>query len=60
LEYVLSALLKPLQKRARLYDLPKPHVTEALVCDTGKNSSRRCSKSDPIDARKLAERLYIL
>src|SRR6266853_481560 len=42
-----------------LYDLLKPHVTEVLVCNTRKNASRNGSKSDRIDARKLAELLYI-
>ncbi len=42
-----------------LYDLLKPHVTEVLVCNTRKNASRNGSKSDRIDARKLAEQLYM-
>ena len=42
-----------------LYDLLKPHVTEVLVCNTRKNGSRNGSKSDRIDARKLAEQLYM-
>jgi transposase len=42
-----------------LYDLLKPHVTEVLVCNTRKNSSRNGSKSDRIDARKLSEQLYM-
>lgn len=42
-----------------LYDLLKPHVTEALVCNTRKNAARQGSKSDRIDARKLAEQLYM-
>src|SRR6267154_6775179 len=42
-----------------LYDLLKPHVTEVLVCNTRKNASRNGSKSDRIDARKLAEKLYM-
>src|SRR6516164_4745186 len=42
-----------------LYDLLKPHVTEVLVCNTRKNAVRKGSKSDRIDARKLAEQLYM-
>src|SRR6266481_5996924 len=42
-----------------LYDLLKPHVTEDLVRNTRKNASRNGSKSDRIDARKLAEQLYM-
>jgi transposase len=42
-----------------LYDLPKSHVTEVLVCNTRKNAVRKGSKSDRIDARKLAEQLYM-
>jgi transposase len=42
-----------------LYDLMKPHVTEVLVCNTRKNTSRNGSKSDRIDARKLSEQLYM-
>src|SRR5215471_12073818 len=41
-----------------LYDLLKSHVTEVLVCNTRKNAVRKGSKSDRIDARKLAEQLY--
>jgi len=44
---------------AWLYDLLKAHVTEVLVCNTRKNGSRNGSKSDRIDARKLAEQLYM-
>jgi hypothetical protein len=44
---------------AWLYDLPKPHVTEVLVCNTRKNTSRNDSKSDRPDARKLSELLYM-
>jgi transposase len=44
---------------AWLYDLMKPHVTEVLVCNTRKNTSSNGSKSDRIDARKLAEQLYM-
>jgi len=42
-----------------LYDLLKPHVTEVLVCNTRKDAARQGSKSDWIDARKLAEQLYM-
>src|SRR6202158_868049 len=43
---------------AWLYDLLKPHVTEVLVCDPRKNALlKEGSKSDKIDARKLAELL---
>src|SRR5258707_13983130 len=41
-----------------LYDLLKPHVTELLVCNPRKNALlKEGSKSDRIDARKLAELL---
>jgi len=43
---------------AWLYDLLKPHVTEALVCNPRKLPLlKQGNKSDKIDARKLAERL---
>jgi transposase len=43
---------------AWLYDLLKPHVTKVLVCDPRKNASlKEGSKSDKIDARKLADLL---
>src|ERR1700719_2040212 len=43
---------------AWLYDLLKPHVSEVLVCDPRKNALLKAgSKSDRIDARKLAELL---
>src|SRR5260370_33289855 len=43
---------------AWLYDLLKPHVTELVVCDPRKNALlKEGSKSDRIDARKLAELL---
>ena len=42
-----------------LYDLLKSRVTEVLVCNTRKNAVRKGSKSDRIDARKLAEQLYM-
>ena len=44
---------------AWLYDLLKPHVTEVLVCNPRKSALLKDgSKSDRIDARKLAEQLY--
>jgi len=43
---------------AWLYDLLKPHVTELVVCNPRKNALlKEGSKSDRIDARKLAELL---
>lgn len=43
---------------AWLYDLLRPHATEVLVCDPRKNALLKVgSKSDRIDARKLAELL---
>jgi transposase len=43
-----------------LYDLLKPYVTELLVCNPRKNALlKEGSKSDRIDARKLAELLYM-
>jgi hypothetical protein len=45
---------------AWLYDLLKPHVTTVLVCDPRKNALLKVgNKSDRIDARKLAELLYL-
>src|SRR5258707_445731 len=41
-----------------LYDLLKPHVTKLVVCDPRKNS-RDGNKNDQIDARELADRLYM-
>jgi transposase len=41
-----------------LYDLIKPHVTELVVCNPRRNALlKEGSKSDRIDARKLAELL---
>src|SRR5579862_8064928 len=41
---------------AWLYDLIKPHVTELTVCNPRRNALlKEGSKSDRIDARKLAE-----
>jgi Transposase len=48
------------QRRASLWlhDLLKPHVTRPVVCDPRKNALLKdSSKSDRIDARKLAELL---
>ncbi len=43
-----------------LYHLLKPHVTELVVCNPRKNALlKEGSKSDRIDARKLAELLYM-
>src|SRR5579864_9157501 len=43
---------------AWLYDVIKPHVTEIVVCDPRRNALlKEGSKSDRIDARKLAELL---
>src|SRR5215472_13621439 len=43
---------------AWLYDLLKPHVAKVLVCNPRKNAALKDgSKSDRIDARKLAELL---
>ena len=45
---------------AWLYDLLKPHVTQVLVCDPRKNALIKAgNKSDHIDARKLADLLYL-
>jgi Transposase len=45
---------------AWLYDLLRPHVNEVLVCDPRKNALlKEGNKSDRIDARKLAELLYM-
>src|SRR6266481_4558125 len=45
---------------AWLYDLLKPHVTKLVVCDARRNALLKDgNKSDRIDARKLAELLYL-
>jgi transposase len=45
---------------AWLYDLLRPYVNEVLVCDPRKNALLKVgNKSDRIDARKLAELLYL-
>ena len=46
------------QKKHQIHDLLKPHVTGLVVCDPRKNVLLKDgSKSDRIDARKLAELL---
>src|SRR6202035_5058737 len=43
-----------------LYDLLKPHVAKLVVCNPRKNALLKDgNKSDRIDARKLAELLYL-
>jgi transposase len=45
---------------AWLHDVLKPHVAQVLVCDPRKNTSmKEGNKSDRIDARKLADLLYL-
>jgi len=45
---------------AWLHDLLKPHVAAVLVCDPRKNALIKAgNKSDRIDARKLADLLYL-
>jgi len=45
---------------AWLYDLLKPRVTKIVVCDPRRNALlKEGNKSDRIDARKLAEPLYL-
>jgi transposase len=45
---------------AWLYDLLKPHVAKVLVCNPRKNALlKHGSKSDKIDAHKLADRLRL-
>jgi hypothetical protein len=45
---------------AWLYDLLKPRVTRVVVCDPRRNALlKEGNKSDRIDARKLAELLYL-
>jgi transposase len=45
---------------AWLHDLLKPHVAQVLVCDPRKNALLKAgNKNDRIDARKLAELLYL-
>jgi hypothetical protein len=45
---------------AWLHDVLKPHVARVLVCDPRKNALIKAgNKSDRIDARKLADLLYL-
>src|ERR1700675_4007046 len=45
---------------AWLHDLLKPHVARVLLCDPRKNALIKAgNKSDQIDARKLADLLYL-
>jgi transposase len=45
---------------AWLHDVLKPHVAQVMVCDPRKNALIRAgNKSDRIDARKLADLLYL-
>jgi hypothetical protein len=45
---------------AWLYDLLKPRVAKVVVCDPRRNALlKEANKSDRIDARKLAELLYL-
>src|ERR1039457_1350177 len=45
---------------AWLYDLLRPHVNEVLVCDPRQNALLKTgNKTDRIDARKLADLLYL-
>jgi hypothetical protein len=45
---------------AWLHDLLQPHVTRVLACDPRKNALLKAgNKNDRIDARKLAELLYM-
>ena len=42
-----------------LYDLRKPHVKRIVACNPRRNALlKEGSKSDRVDARKLAELLY--
>jgi hypothetical protein len=54
----LSVTFEEGNSAAWLHDLLKPHVTRLVVCDPRKNALLKDgSKSDRIDARKLAELL---
>src|ERR1700735_3255494 len=54
----LSVTFEEGTSAAWLHDLLKPHVTRVVVCDPRKNALLKDgSKSDRIDARKLAELL---
>jgi transposase len=55
---MLSVTFEEGTSAAWLHDLLKPHVSRLLVCDPRKNALLKDgSKSDRIDARKLAELL---
>jgi transposase len=57
---VLQVTLEEGTWAAWLHDLLKPHVTKLVVCNPRKNALlKEGSKSDRIDARKLAELLYL-
>jgi hypothetical protein len=56
----LSVTLEEETSAAWLYDLLKPHVAHLIVCHPRKNALlKQGSKSDKIDARKLADRLRL-
>src|SRR6202140_4018872 len=55
----LSVTFEEGTSAAWLHDLLKPHVTHLVVCDPRRNALLKDgSKSDRIDARKLAELLH--
>ena len=55
----LSVTFEEGTSAAWLHDLLKPHVSHLVVCDPRKNALLKDgSKSDRIDARKLAELLH--
>src|SRR5213594_2223850 len=56
----LSVTFEEGTSAAWLHDLLKPHVSHLVVCDPRRNALLKDgSKSDRIDARKLAELLYL-
>ena len=56
----LSVTFEEATWAAWLYDLLKPHVAKLVVCNPRKNALLKDgNKSDRIDARKLAELLYL-
>src|SRR5579864_4336479 len=58
LQGTLSLTFEEGTSAAWLHDLLKPHVSQLVVCDPRKNALLKDgSKSDRIDARKLAELL---
>jgi transposase len=57
LQGTLSLTFEEGTSAAWLHDLLKPHVSRLVVCDPRKNALLKDSKSDRIDARKLAELL---